>query len=202
MIDANSAVFIDELDMRKIPGVAHPDCTFLFGSNVKGEVSITKTQINWALSPDRVYPLLLLRPSRSGVMPCLRLTQGPHAHVICSPGGNVIYDSVRVRTARDYILLNELSASWKRAAQLREIIGRGEHMLEGISDNYRQKMLDEHAVLLEKFPLDVWLPLANTGDHEALNNVLAVKNELPIATLRSAREIFLESQNQEIIHAD
>lgn len=197
MIDAAQAVFIDELDMRQIPGVQHPECEFLFGANVKGEVSLTKTQINWALAPERTYPFFMLRPTRRGSLACIVLTESPNRHIVCAPDGNIVYDSIKVRRARDYILDHALEKTWKRAAQLREALARNEHMHEGVSDLLRQKLLDEHAAFLKVIPLDVWLPLSGTGDFEALNNVLAAKPELPISSLRKARDIYLQAHNPE-----
>ena len=197
MIDANSAVLIDEIDVSQLPGIADPECDFQFGPNIRGEVSITKTQINWALAPERPYPFLMVRPSRKGCLPCLVLTESENHHIVCIPDGNLIYDAVKVRAARDLILSKNLQDSWKRASELREVLSRNEHMLQDVSDKRRQKILDEHEALIKLFPLDVWLPNKGTGEFEALNNVLAVKRELPISSLPKARDIHLQSKQLE-----
>lgn len=190
MIDAANAVLIDNIDILAIPGCFDPDCHFLYGEHIKGVTNLQKTQINWALSPERVYPLLMVRPAKKGPMACLALTHTPSLHTVCVPAGNFTYDPSKVRAARDYILAGQLQAKWRKAIDLRGIIGRNEHLLPNVSAGQREFMMKMHAELVGLFPLDVWLPFQNTGEYIALGDCLAEKPELDLAKLPRAADLF------------
>lgn len=197
MIDAVSAVLIDNIDMKSLDGVADPACSFVYGEHIKGVTNLQKTQINWALAPERVYPLLMVRPSKKGAMACLALSHTSSLHVVSVPAGNFSYDPAKVRSARDYILANELQSKWRKAVDLRGVIGRNEHMLPGVSDWQREAIMKNHAAMIEIIPLDVWLPTPHTGEYIALGDCLAEKPELNIAQLPPARELFLRANSLE-----
>ncbi len=190
MIDAAQAILIDNIDILEIPGCFVPECNFLYGEHVKGVTNLQKTQINWALSPERVYPMLMVRPAKKGPMTCLALTHTASLHTVCVPAGNFQYDPALVRVARDYILANQFQTKWRKAIDLRGIISRNEHLLPHVSSGQREFMMKTHAELVELFPLDVWLPFQNTGEYIALGDCLAEKPELDLTKLPRAADLF------------
>ena len=185
MVDDSQGVLIDKLNLKLLPSLLHEECNFKYGEHIKGVVNLAKTQIEWAIAEERVFPLLLIRPGKKNPMACLQLSYGPDSIEVCIPTGRFSFDGTKVRHARDYIVANGLEKLWRKAADLRQMIGMGDHLVKGIAQ--RNKLVAEHADMLASFPLDQWLPMPGTGDHAALGECLAEKPALDLSSLTTAR---------------
>lgn len=193
MIDQQDAILIDKLDLPKIARLDNPECNFLYGEHIKDVVNTQKSQINWAMDPARKFPLLLVRPGNKSARECMALSHTPAQINVCIPTGSYSFDGVKVRQARDFISERGLQKKWRKAADLRQTLSLGDHLQ--LSNYQQNKMLAEHAALLEDFPLEQWLPEPESGDHIALGEALAEKPELDLAALPNARQAYLTALN-------
>lgn len=184
MIDAKTAILLDRIDLNRIE--AKTSCAnFLYGETVHKVENGAKAQINWALETARVYPMLLVRPSIADCVKSLRISHTEDQVVVCSANDSFSFDPKKVRVARDYILERGLQKKWREAARLRETIGNGEH----VGGNRENKLLADHAAMLELFPLSVWLPEVGSGDQQALADALAEKPSPDLSKLAQASSL-------------
>lgn len=192
MIDARSAVLINKLNIPLNHGLANPECDFLYGENIQGITNIMKTQINWALDEAREYPLLLVRFENKGAMNCLQLSFTDDLVTVCIPSGSYSFDPKKVRAARNFILEHQLQNEWKKATALRQTISLNEHQEE--STFRKNQLIEEHAAMVMKIPLDIWLPAPGTGEYKALSEALATKIAVDVASLPTAHALYLQQQ--------
>jgi hypothetical protein len=189
MIDPNQAILIDKIALEKIrPSNAEGD--FQYGQSIKGVNNVQKTQINWALDEARMYPMLLVRPGKASSMTCLALSHTDDQVIVCAAGASFSFEPKKVRSARDFIFARNLQSKWRSASQLRQTISLGEHL----GTQRENALLDQHAAMLETFPLDVWLPEVGSGDAIALGDALAIKLEVDVATLPYAKKLLGKPQ--------
>lgn len=186
MLDAKSGVLIDRIALEKIDSILEEDNPgFQYGEATKGVDNADKTQINWALDPARLFPMLLIRPSKADVMSKLILSHTCHRVTVCSASASFTFEIGPVRQARDYIAERGLEGKWKKAASLRETISLGEHL----GTKNENALLKSHGEMLELFPLDVWLPEVDSGNYRALAESLIVKPVIDISKLPYANTL-------------
>lgn len=187
MIDADEAVLIDRIDLSKVraTSVLSEGRDFKYGESTVGVHNVYKTQINWALDERRVYPLLLVRPGKASSMKALAVSHTDDQVFVCVPNESFSFEPKKVRIARDYIQAAGLQTKWRKAAQLRQTIGLGDHL----GTARENALIAEHAAMLELFPLDVWLPEVGSGNETALGDCLAIKPGLDLEHLPWASKL-------------
>jgi hypothetical protein len=200
MIDANEAILLDRIDLSEIDAQA-PGANFKYGESALKIENAARSQINWALDEARKYPLLLIRPALASSLKTLKLSHTDDQIEVCVPNGSFSFEPKKVRVARDFILAAGLQKKWRTAARLRQTISLGEH----IGSSRENKLLEEHAAMLELIPADVWLPDVGSGNEIALGDALAEKPEtslthLPVASallrVRTAQKLPAEGETK------
>lgn len=175
LIDGNDAIIVERLAVQSIASLQGAPVRVMNGDPAR---SLRKGVMNWLLDPRRAYPMLVAMPGKASVLSALRLSRVPNQVFVCEPGSTIGFDAVRVREAREQVLLRSPAnpAQWRAAVRLRSQVSHPS--FAGLSATSKNQCLKKYAQLLEAFPLDVWLPSQGSAEYWALGESLIVKDAL------------------------
>jgi hypothetical protein len=176
-IDGVGAVIIEALAVDSIPGLVDAPVKVMRGSP---EFSLRRGVMDWALDPARVFPLLVLLPGKASARASLKLSRLPTSLAVCSPGGALVFDSLRVRAARDAIAaMGTAGRKWRAASSIRAQVESGSYLSEPAYVG--NKLLESLAQVNLSFPPSMWLPADGEPEFDALGEALIEsKPGLPI----------------------
>lgn len=168
LIDGKNAIAVEALATERIKGL---NGSGVVVKKVEAEFSLTRGIMNWVLDPSREYPMLVLMPGKASSRATLRLSHLPTEIAICSPGAPLVFDGVRVRTARDIIsAMGSNGRKWKLASSARARVSSGDYLRD--DSHSANEALEVLVTMNETFPTDIWLPTEGDPEFEALGMAL------------------------------